>query len=114
VCEEVADELSSLKKEKAVVYCRSKKDCEEMAERIGCGFFYSGHPDGDETLEAWKEQGGFIVSTTALSTGLNYEAVKAVIYSGLPYGLIEFAQASGRAGRDPDERVDSIVLLELG
>lgn len=54
------------------------------------------------------------MSTTALSTGLNYEAVKAVIHSGLPYGLIEFAQASGRAGRDPSERVDSIVLLEQG
>ncbi|CAD0085033.1 unnamed protein product, partial [Aureobasidium mustum] len=114
VCEEVADELRSTRKEKAVVYCRSKKDCEEMAEKLGCGFFYAGHVDGGETLEQWKANGGFIVSTTALSTGLNYEAVKAVIHSGLPYGLIEFAQASGRAGRDPNERVDSIVLLEQG
>ncbi|CAD0099048.1 unnamed protein product [Aureobasidium mustum] len=114
VCEEVADELRSTRKEKAVVYCRSKKDCEEMAEKLGCGFFYAGHVDGEETLEQWKANGGFIVSTTALSTGLNYEAVKAVIHSGLPYGLIEFAQASGRAGRDPNERVDSIVLLEQG
>jgi len=114
VCEEVADELRSTRKEKAVVYCRSKKDCEEMADKLGCGFFYAGHIDGEETLEQWKANGGFIVSTTALSTGLNYEAVKAVIHSGLPYGLIEFAQASGRAGRDPNERVDSIVLLEQG
>ena len=52
------------------------------------------------------------MSITALSTGLNYEAVKAIIYSRLPYGLIEFAQASSRVGRDPSERVDSIVLLE--
>ncbi|CAD0099047.1 unnamed protein product [Aureobasidium mustum] len=37
VCEEVADELRSTRKEKAVVYCRSKKDCEEMAEKLGCG-----------------------------------------------------------------------------
>ena len=51
VCEEVADELSSTKKEKAVVYCRSKKDCEEIAERLDCGFFYAGHFDGEETLE---------------------------------------------------------------
>lgn len=114
VCEEVADELRSTRKEKAVVYCRSKKDCEEMADKLGCGFFYAGHIDGEETLEQWKASGGFIVSTTALSTGLNYETVKAVIHSGLPYGLIEFAQASGRAGRDPNERVDSIVLLEQG
>jgi superfamily II DNA helicase RecQ len=114
VCEEVEDELCRARKEKAVIYCRSKKDCEEMAERLGCGLFYAGHVDGEETLEQWKAKGGFIVSTTALSTGLNYEAVKAVIHSGLPYGLIEFAQASGRAGRDPSERVDSIVLLEQG
>ncbi|KAG9881236.1 hypothetical protein KCU94_g20015, partial [Aureobasidium melanogenum] len=83
VCEEVADELRSTRKEKAVVYCRSKRDCEEMAEKLGCGFFYAGHVDGEETLEQWKANGGFIVSTTALSTGLNYEAVKAVIHSGL-------------------------------
>jgi superfamily II DNA helicase RecQ len=114
VCEEVADELRSIRKKKAVVYCRSKQDCEDMAERLGYGFFYAGHVDGEETLEAWKKQGRSIVSTTAPSTGLNYEAVKAVIHSGLPYGLIEFAQASGRAGRDPSERVDSIVLLEQG
>jgi hypothetical protein len=91
VCEKTADELSSSKKEKAVMCYRSKKDCEEMAERLDCGFFYSEYADGDETLEAWKKQGGFIVLMTALSTGLNYEAVKVVIHSGLPYGLIEFA-----------------------
>ncbi|CAD0021224.1 unnamed protein product, partial [Aureobasidium pullulans] len=33
VCEEVEDELCRARKEKAVIYCRSKKDCEEMAER---------------------------------------------------------------------------------
>ncbi|CAD0089694.1 unnamed protein product, partial [Aureobasidium mustum] len=59
VCEEVADELRSTRKEKAVVYCRSKKDCEEMAEKLGCGFFYAGHVDGGETLEQWKANGGF-------------------------------------------------------
>ncbi|KAH0346116.1 hypothetical protein KCU83_g7541, partial [Aureobasidium melanogenum] len=35
VCEELADELRSIRKEKAVAYCRSKKDCEEMAEKLG-------------------------------------------------------------------------------
>jgi superfamily II DNA helicase RecQ len=91
VCEEVEDGLCRARKEKAVIYCRSKKDCEKMAERLGCGLFYAGHVDGEETLEQWKANGGFIVSTTALSTGLNYKAVKAVIHSGLPQGLIELA-----------------------
>ncbi|CAD0055258.1 unnamed protein product, partial [Aureobasidium pullulans] len=49
-------------------------------QRLGCGLFYAGHVDGEETLEQWKAKGGFIVSTTALSTGLNYRAVKAVIH----------------------------------
>lgn len=51
VCEEVEDKLCRARKEKAVIYCRSKKDCEEIVERLGCGLFYARHVDGEETLE---------------------------------------------------------------
>ena len=54
-----------------------------------------------------------IVATTALGTGVSYPGVMLVVHVGLPYGLIDFSQESGRAGRG-GEQVDSLVLLERG
>ena len=99
--------------DKVVVYCRSKGQCEAVARAIGCDYFYAGNVDNTDALKKWKRKGGCIVATTALGTGVNYKGIIAVIHSGLPYGLIDFAQESGRAGRDGEE-VDSLVLVEDG
>jgi len=40
-----------------------------------------------------------IVATTALGTGVSYPGVILVVHVGLPYGLIDFSQESGRASR---------------
>jgi hypothetical protein len=98
---------------KMVVYCRTKSECEGIASELGCGFFYSGAVNSDEVLEGWKKDGGCIVATSALGTGVNYPGIKSVVHAGMPYGLIDFAQESGRAGRGGEE-VDSLVLVESG
>jgi superfamily II DNA helicase RecQ len=54
-----------------------------------------------------------ITATTALGTGVSYPGVMLVVHVGLPYGLIDFSQESGHAGRG-GEQVDSLVLLEQG
>ena len=113
VWREVAGELRASAGEKVVIYCRSKAKCESLASQIGCGYFHASNTDKDEMLEEWKKLGGCMVATAALGTGVNYAGIKAVIHSGLPYGLISFAQESGRAGRG-GEAVDSIILLEKG
>lgn len=43
--------------QKGVIYCRSKKQCESMAEDIGCGFHHSGMSavDRREVREVWAE-----------------------------------------------------------
>jgi superfamily II DNA helicase RecQ len=40
-----------------------------------------------------------MVATTALGTGMGYPGVMLVVHVGLPYGLIDFSQESGRASR---------------
>lgn len=101
------------RRERMVAYCRSKADCEELAGQLGCGFFYAGNPNNPEALKKWLAEGGMMVATTALGTGVSYPGVMLVVHVGLPYGLIDFSQESGRAGRG-GEQVDSLVLLERG
>ena len=98
---------------KMVMYCRTTTECEEMASELDCGFFYSGAVGNDDVLESWKNKGGCVVATSALGTGVNYSGIELVVHSGMPYGLIDFAQESGRAGRGGEE-VDSLVLVEKG
>jgi len=59
----------------------------------------------------WKDAGGCVVATTALGTGVNYAGVALAVHIGMLYGLIDFAQESGRAGRG-SEVVTSLILLE--
>jgi superfamily II DNA helicase RecQ len=104
--------LARLKnKAKMVVYCRSKGECEQLAEALGCNFFFSGSADNEDVIKIWKEAGGCVVATTALGTGVNYTGVTLAVHVGMPYGLIDFAQESGRAGRG-GEVVTSLILLE--
>jgi superfamily II DNA helicase RecQ len=98
---------------KMVVYCRTKAECETMASELGCGCFYAGAVDNEEVLHKWKEDGGCMVATSALGTGVNYPGVEAVLHVSMPYGLIDFAQESGRAGRGGED-VDSLILVEQG
>ncbi|KAG6071430.1 hypothetical protein E4U31_002016 [Claviceps sp. LM219 group G6] len=54
---------------------------------------------------------GAVVATSSLGTGVNYKDVALTVHVGMPYGLIDFAQESGRAGRD-GEAVALFILLE--
>ncbi len=96
-----------------VVYCRFKSECEEMAAELGCGFFYVGAGSNEEALERWKKEGGCVVATSALGTGVNYPGIEIVLHASMLYGLIDFTQESGRAGRGGEE-VDSLILIEKG
>ncbi|RYO95092.1 hypothetical protein DL762_000285 [Monosporascus cannonballus] len=52
--------------QKGVVYCRTKKKCEALAERLGCDFYHSGITDEgkrQQALRQWAE--GKVVSWSA-------------------------------------------------
>jgi len=105
-----AQRLDSIK---GVVYCRSREQYKEMARLLECAYYYTRLVNREERLKKWVKAGGFIVVTSALGTGVDYEGIIFVLHVGLPYGMIDYAQESGRAGRG-GEAVDLVVLLENG
>ncbi|KAI7056165.1 hypothetical protein KC339_g18245 [Hortaea werneckii] len=98
---------------KGVVYSRSRDQCELLARELKCAYYHAGAADNEERLEAWLERGGLIVATSALGTGVDFPGVVFTLHADIPYGMIDFAQESGRGGR-AGEDVDSVIVVEEG
>ncbi|CAD0056321.1 unnamed protein product [Aureobasidium pullulans] len=98
---------------KGVIYCRSIDQCKDMAKELGCAYYYGGSIDNEDKLAVWMETGGLIVATSALGTGVDFPGIVFILHIDLPYGMIDYAQESGRAGRAGEE-VDSIIIVEQG
>ncbi|KAG6071995.1 hypothetical protein E4U15_007158 [Claviceps sp. LM218 group G6] len=99
VCKEQMDVLQP--EAKMIVFC-------PLQEPV---YFFAGSPHNTDVIRRWKTSGGCVVATSSLGTGVNYKDVALTVHVGMPYGLIDFAQESGRAGRD-GEAVASYILLE--
>ncbi|KAK7941650.1 uncharacterized protein PG986_014037 [Apiospora aurea] len=103
--------------EKGVIYCRTQQACEALADKVGCAFYHSGVDEATRQarLEAWiqrKADNHWIAATTGLGTGVDVQGIVAVVHAGLPYGLVDFAQQTGRGGRREGETVDSVVVWD--
>lgn len=92
---------------KGVVYSRSRNQCERLARELKCAYYHAGAADNEEMLGAWLERGGLIIPTSALGTGVDFPGVVFTLHVDAPYGMIDFAQESRRAGR-AGENVDSV------
>jgi superfamily II DNA helicase RecQ len=101
------------KEQKGVVYCRSKRQCEKVAEALDCGYYHAKVLDRGSQLKQWLKNRGLIVATSALGTGVDFPGVVYILHVGMPWSMIDFAQKSGRRGR-AGERVDSVILVEKG
>jgi superfamily II DNA helicase RecQ len=96
-----------------VVYCLSKPQCEQIAEQLGCAHYHAGVDDRAERLEEWVEEGGLIVATSALGTGVDFLGIVYILHVGMLWSMTDFAQASGRRGRR-GEQVDVVVVVGHG
>lgn len=98
---------------KGVVYCRAKAQCEDMGRKLDCPYYHAGVVDRKDGLERWLGGGGWIVATSAQGTGVDFLGIVFVLHVGLPHGMIDYAQESGKAGRG-GEAVKSVVVLGDG
>jgi superfamily II DNA helicase RecQ len=79
------------KRQRGIVYCCSKAQCEAIAEALGCGHYYAGVVDRAERLEAWLKEGGLIVATLALGTGVDFLRIVLIVHVGMLWSMIDFA-----------------------
>jgi len=102
---------------KAIVFCRSVDDAKRMALLLGAASYHSGSENGDETqkniiIQQWLQtpEQTYIVATSALGLGFDYDNIRLVVHVKQPHSLIDFHQQSGRAGRNK-QLSKSVVFL---
>ena len=99
---------------KVVVYWRRMEQAKGLAERMGCGVFYSA-VDGAEgkarRLREWMAAGRLMVATKAMGVGLDVADVRGVMHAGAAGRLRDYAQESGRGGGDGEA---SEAVLDRG
>lgn len=87
-----------------VIYCSTVELTKELAKRLGCLCYYREVGDAEEKkaivrqLCEGKEQ--VFTATNALGLGVDAPSIRVVIHVGVVRKLKDYAQESGRAGRD--------------
>jgi superfamily II DNA helicase RecQ len=109
MCENLKEE------ERILIYCKSRELCENFFESLSSKttscFMYHAMLTSEEkenSLLSWKQRGKTMVATTAIGCGINYAHVRHIIIIEGCYSIPEFAQQSGRAGRDGKESTCTI------
>jgi len=88
---------------RALVYCRSKDNVDELALKIGCKPFHADRPEDEraQTFKDWVEgKDKSVVASSLLGCGIHVPGVTAVFHLETPWSVLDFAQESGRGGRD--------------
>jgi superfamily II DNA or RNA helicase len=107
--------LTSMKSgEKCIVYCKSIDDCRDMAETLGCLCHHSRMTDIQrrDAVARWLSAQGspVMVATTGLGTGLDFRGIVLIIHSGIPYGLVDYIQQTGRGARREGQFVQCVAV----
>lgn len=102
-------------RDKIILYVRTRDEARELAELLSCPVYTAKAgtaEEKEELLRTWlaTPEQPYIVATSALSAGFDYAHVRLVMHINEPDSLVDFAQESGRAGRDGKEAY-SVVLL---
>ena len=100
----------------AIVYLRTRRHCESLAEQlrlqgIKANYFHGGSQNKDTLLSEWSNgQVPVMVATTAFGMGIDQSNVRSVVHAALPESMENYYQEAGRAGRD-NQAAEAVVLV---
>lgn len=87
---------------KCIIYVRDKKIGQFVSQQLNAGFYHSTASDKEQIYRRWfeSEKKEIIIATNAIGCGVDIPNIHCVIHLGSPPTMLDFAQESGRAGRD--------------
>lgn len=86
---------------RGVVFTRTVEQTKSIAHKLRA-HAYCKDLDSNilkHALRSWSKSGNWMVATSALMQGMDEDFVQCVVFVGNPYGLLNFVQGMGRAGR---------------
>jgi superfamily II DNA helicase RecQ len=99
---------------KMIVYYNSTTGVSKYVDMLGMDAYYS---DADLKAEKFEDfrsgRTQLIVATSALGLGIDIPDIRAVVHVDWPFGMIEYSQEGGRAGRDR-QASENIVIMRQG
>ncbi|HRI59045.1 MAG TPA: RecQ family ATP-dependent DNA helicase, partial [Saprospiraceae bacterium] len=106
--EQIVEFLKQHPNQSGIIYCLSRKSCEEIADKLNAKGFRAAHYHAEvPQAQRAKTQEDFIndrtpiiCATIAFGMGIDKSNVRFVIHYNLPRNLEGYYQEVGRAGRD--------------
>ena len=97
-------------KGKILGFCKTHRECNGYAGRLGCGSYISTGTDEEheEILDDWTS--GPLMASGTLGAGVDIDEIKEVIHIKEPYGMVDFFQEGGRGGRNGDVVMSTIII----
>ena len=89
--------------QQGVIFCTTKNQAKELHERFTKCSSYSDLPPEDRghyELILKNHDCRWMAATTGLIQGIDLRNIGGIVFLGMPYGLLNLYQGSGRGGRD--------------
>jgi superfamily II DNA helicase RecQ len=96
-----------------VLYCRSIKQCRRLGELLHCPMYFREVGSKDEKKEILKKlvqsKERVFVATNALGLGIDAPHIRVIVHIGVRSKIRDYAQESGRTGRDGN-KAEAIIM----